>query len=90
MSIEMSKEFYQPADGMFFVSQKSPYFVEIYNQRCEEIRIDNMIFTLKIRLLKVDDTFVKTHLDKNNILAELNRINEKSMIEEEVYNRGRS
>lgn len=40
MSIEMNMKFYRPGDDVFIGLLLSSYYVEIYIQRCEKIRID--------------------------------------------------
>ena len=78
MTFKINNKFYQQADGLFIGSLSSPCFAEICIQRCEEISVYNMIHALGIWLFKADYTFVITKQNKNNIPAELNKINGNS------------
>ena len=67
------------ADGLSNGSPSSPSFAEIciHIQGCEEISIYNMIQAPRIRLRNVKYNFDITQYDQKNILAELNKTNEK-------------
>ena len=62
-------------DELFIGSPTSPAFAELYIQRLEQIHVYKMIHTPRLRLRKVDDTFVITKHDKIKTLHELNKFN---------------
>ena len=78
MPFKVSNNYYEQADGLFIGSPASPCFAEIFIQRIEETSVYTMVNAPRIWLRKVDDTFTVSKYKKDETLAELNKIHEKT------------
>ena len=74
MHFRYGNNFFVQKDGLFIGSPASPAFAEIYLQALERNHVYKMVNSPRLWLRKVDDTFVITKHDPQQMLKELNSI----------------